>query len=81
MRTPGITTPADRPATIEEETRMMLPDKGAVIYGADGLASTTHPRRLLTLTEVANVAAVMAFDKAAGMTGTTVNLTMRSLDD
>lgn len=47
----------------------------------DVLASRTHPRRLMTLTEMANVAAFMASDKASGMTGTTVNLTMGSLDD
>ena len=45
------------------------------------LASRTHPRRLMTLAEMANVAAFMASDKASGMTGTTVNLTMGSLDD
>jgi NAD(P)-dependent dehydrogenase (short-subunit alcohol dehydrogenase family) len=45
------------------------------------LAGMTHPRRAMTLDEVANVAAFMASDKASGMTGTTVNLTMGSLDD
>ncbi|MBO3745789.1 SDR family oxidoreductase [Streptosporangiaceae bacterium NEAU-GS5] len=45
------------------------------------LASRTHPRRLMTLDEVAAVAAFMASDHATGMTGTTVNLTMGSLDD
>jgi NAD(P)-dependent dehydrogenase (short-subunit alcohol dehydrogenase family) len=45
------------------------------------LASRTHPRRLMTLDEVANVAVFVASDKASGMTGTTVNLTMGSLDD
>ena len=45
------------------------------------LASTTHSRRGMTLDEMANVAAFMASDKASGMTGTTVNLTMGSLDD
>ena len=45
------------------------------------LASRTHPRRLMTLTEMANVAAFMASDTASGMTGTIVNLTMGSLDD
>ena len=45
------------------------------------LASTTHPRRVMTLDEMANVAAFVASDKASGMTGTTVNLTMGSLDD
>ena len=45
------------------------------------LAGSTHPRRVMTLTEVADVAAFMASDRASGMTGTTVNLTMGSLDD
>ena len=45
------------------------------------LAGTTHPRRVMTLEEMANMAAFMASDKASGMTGTTVNLTMGSLDD
>jgi NAD(P)-dependent dehydrogenase (short-subunit alcohol dehydrogenase family) len=45
------------------------------------LASRTHPRRLMTLEEMANVAVYMASDQASGMTGTTVNLTMGSLDD
>jgi NAD(P)-dependent dehydrogenase (short-subunit alcohol dehydrogenase family) len=45
------------------------------------LASMTHPRRVMTLEEMANMAVFMASDKASGMTGTTVNLTMGSLDD
>src|SRR5262252_6260623 len=45
------------------------------------LASRTHPRRLMTLAEMANMAVFMASDKASGMTGTIVNLTMGSLDD
>jgi NAD(P)-dependent dehydrogenase (short-subunit alcohol dehydrogenase family) len=45
------------------------------------LASRTHPRRLSTLAELAEVAAFVASDNASGMTGTTVNLTMGSLDD
>jgi NAD(P)-dependent dehydrogenase (short-subunit alcohol dehydrogenase family) len=45
------------------------------------LASKTHPRRLMTVEEMANTAVFMASDKASGMTGTTVNLTMGSLDD
>jgi NAD(P)-dependent dehydrogenase (short-subunit alcohol dehydrogenase family) len=45
------------------------------------LASRTHARRLSTLAEMANMAVLMASDKASGMTGTTVNLTMGSLDD
>jgi NAD(P)-dependent dehydrogenase (short-subunit alcohol dehydrogenase family) len=47
----------------------------------ESLASKTHPRRLMTLAEMANVAVFMASDQASGMTGTTVNLTMGSLDD
>jgi NAD(P)-dependent dehydrogenase (short-subunit alcohol dehydrogenase family) len=45
------------------------------------LASRTHPRRLMTVSEMANTAVFLASDKASGMTGTTVNLTMGSLDD
>jgi NAD(P)-dependent dehydrogenase (short-subunit alcohol dehydrogenase family) len=45
------------------------------------LAGTSHPRRVMTLDEMANVAAFMASDRASGMTGTTVNLTMGALDD
>jgi NAD(P)-dependent dehydrogenase (short-subunit alcohol dehydrogenase family) len=45
------------------------------------LAGTTHPRRVMKLAEVANVAVFAASDKASGMTGTTVILTMGSLDD
>jgi NAD(P)-dependent dehydrogenase (short-subunit alcohol dehydrogenase family) len=45
------------------------------------LASRTHTRRLMTLEEMANMAAFIASDQASGMTGTTVNMTMGSLDD
>jgi NAD(P)-dependent dehydrogenase (short-subunit alcohol dehydrogenase family) len=45
------------------------------------LASKTHTRRLMTLEEMANMAVFLASDKASGMTGTIVNLTMGSLDD
>jgi len=45
------------------------------------LASMTHPRRVMRLEEMANMAAFVASDKASGMTGTTVNLTMGSADD
>ncbi len=45
------------------------------------LASRTHPRRLMTLAEMADVAVFMASDKASEVTGTIVNLTMGSLDD
>jgi len=45
------------------------------------LASTTHARRASTLEELAHMAAFMASDRASGVTGTTVDLTMGSLDD
>jgi NAD(P)-dependent dehydrogenase (short-subunit alcohol dehydrogenase family) len=45
------------------------------------LASRTHPRRLMTLEEVANSAVFLASDNASGMTGTTVNLTLGTIDD
>ena len=47
----------------------------------ESLASRTHARRLSTLAELANVAAFIASDKASGMTGTIVNLSLGSLDD
>jgi enoyl-[acyl-carrier-protein] reductase (NADH) len=47
----------------------------------ESLASRTHPRRLMTLEEMANTAVFIASDKASGMTGTVVNLTLGSLDD
>src|SRR6266511_2350189 len=47
----------------------------------ESLAGRTHPRRLSTLAEMANVAVFMASDQASGMTGTVVNLSMGSLDD
>jgi NAD(P)-dependent dehydrogenase (short-subunit alcohol dehydrogenase family) len=47
----------------------------------ESLAARTHTRRLMTLAELASVAAFMASNQASGMTGTTVNLTMGSLDD
>src|ERR1044072_9181077 len=43
------------------------------------LARLTHARRLMTLAEMAHVAAFMASDRASGMTGTIVNLTKGSL--
>jgi NAD(P)-dependent dehydrogenase (short-subunit alcohol dehydrogenase family) len=45
------------------------------------LANRTHSRRLMTVGEMADVAVFMASDKASGMTGTTVNLTMGTVDD
>lgn len=45
------------------------------------LADSTHPRRVMTLADVAGAAVLMASDRASGLTGTTVNLTMGGLDD
>ena len=45
------------------------------------LARDTHPGRVMTLGELASVATFVASDRASGLTGTTVNLTMGSLDD
>ena len=45
------------------------------------LASTTHRRRVMTLDEVADVAAFIASDRASALTGTAVNLTMGTLGD
>jgi NAD(P)-dependent dehydrogenase (short-subunit alcohol dehydrogenase family) len=47
----------------------------------ESLAGRTHARRLSTLAELANVAVFIASDKASGMTGTTVNMSLGSLDD
>jgi NAD(P)-dependent dehydrogenase (short-subunit alcohol dehydrogenase family) len=45
------------------------------------LANWSHSRRVMRLDEVANMAVFMASDKASGMTGTTVNLTMGGVVD
>jgi enoyl-[acyl-carrier-protein] reductase (NADH) len=45
------------------------------------LANMSHPKRVMTLDEVANMAAFAASDRASGLTGTTINLSMGSLDD
>jgi enoyl-[acyl-carrier-protein] reductase (NADH) len=45
------------------------------------LASTTHARRASTLEELANMAAFVASDRASAITGTTVNLSLGTLDD
>jgi NAD(P)-dependent dehydrogenase (short-subunit alcohol dehydrogenase family) len=48
---------------------------------AQFLVATTHPRRATTLDELGHAAAFVASDRASGLTGTTVNLTMGALDD
>ncbi|WP_042381608.1 SDR family NAD(P)-dependent oxidoreductase [Streptacidiphilus melanogenes] len=45
------------------------------------LAASSHTRRTMRLQELADVAAFMASDRASGMTGTSVNLSMGRLDD
>ena len=45
------------------------------------LANWSHPRRVMKLEELTNMAVFMASDKASGMTGTTVNLTMGGAAD
>ena len=45
------------------------------------IASRTHTRRLNTLTETADMAVFLASDRASGMTGTVVNMSMGTLDD
>lgn len=45
------------------------------------LANWSHPRRIMTLEELANMAVFLASDRASAMTGTTVNLTMGAVSD
>ena len=45
------------------------------------IAARSHGKRLSTLTDMASVAAFMASDRASGMTGTVVNLSLGALDD
>ncbi|NUP10862.1 MAG: SDR family oxidoreductase [Polyangiaceae bacterium] len=45
------------------------------------IATRSHTRRLTTLAEVANTAVFIASDKASGITGNVVNLTMGSFDE
>ncbi|GAA4581422.1 SDR family oxidoreductase [Planotetraspora phitsanulokensis] len=83
----GIRVVSLRPHGIPETSTMREVFDAKAVAGmtweqfAGYLAGTTHPRRVQTLVEVANMAVFMASDRASGMTGTTVNLTMGSLDD
>lgn len=45
------------------------------------LAHTAHSRRVMVMDELADMAVFLASDKASGMTGTTVNLTMGAVSD
>jgi NAD(P)-dependent dehydrogenase (short-subunit alcohol dehydrogenase family) len=68
--------------TLEEAFEPRAKASGMTLEQFQELGATrTHPRRLSTLAELANMAVFMASDKASGMTGTTVNLSMGTLDD
>ncbi|MGM9485448.1 SDR family NAD(P)-dependent oxidoreductase [Roseateles sp. NT4] len=45
------------------------------------LANWSHPKRVMTLEEVANAAVFVASDQASGLMGTTLNLTMGGVPD
>lgn len=47
----------------------------------DVVAARNHPRRLLSLAEMARAAAFLASDDASGFTGTMLNLSLGMLDD
>ena len=76
--------PQAMPETAHDQGRVRAAGEASGLTWAqwqERLASRTHPRRLMTLTELADAAAFLASDRASGLTGTTVNLTMGSLDD
>jgi NAD(P)-dependent dehydrogenase (short-subunit alcohol dehydrogenase family) len=78
LRPPGM----PETSTMREVRDLKAKPSGPTWEQFEGyLASTTHPRRVMRLDEMANVAVFMASDKASGMTGTTVNLTIGSPDD
>jgi NAD(P)-dependent dehydrogenase (short-subunit alcohol dehydrogenase family) len=84
----GIRVVGLRPQGIPETGRIRESFKGyAKASGMtweqfqESLAGRTHARRLSTVAELAKVAAFMASDRASGMTGTIVNMSLGSLDD
>jgi len=84
----GIRVVALRPHGMPETRTMMeafaahaRPSGATWAQFQEVLARDTHPGRVMTLGELASVAAFVASDRASGLTGTTVNLTMGSLDD
>jgi NAD(P)-dependent dehydrogenase (short-subunit alcohol dehydrogenase family) len=84
----GVRVVGLRPQGIPETSRIQESFEGyakasGMTWGQfqGSLASRTHTQRLSTLADMANVAAFLASDLASGMTGTTVNLSMGSLDD
>jgi NAD(P)-dependent dehydrogenase (short-subunit alcohol dehydrogenase family) len=67
---------------IKEGFRVYAKEMGITVEQfQQSVAARTHGRRLTTLAELTDAAVFMASDKASGMTGTTLNLTMGSLDD
>ena len=72
-----FTASPDKPEVFDIKVKAAMSREQFEAY----LASTTHPRRVMRLEEVAGMAALIASDKASGMTGTIVNMTMGSLDD
>jgi NAD(P)-dependent dehydrogenase (short-subunit alcohol dehydrogenase family) len=69
-------------STMQELAEIRARASGATWEQFTGyFASTTHTRRVMALQEVADIAVFMASDRASGMTGTTVNLSMGSLGD
>jgi NAD(P)-dependent dehydrogenase (short-subunit alcohol dehydrogenase family) len=84
----GIRVVGLRPQGIPETARIresfgLYAEASGMTWGPfqESLASRTHTRRLSTLADMANTAVFMASDKASGMTGTVVNLSMGGLDD
>ena len=74
--------PHGMPATrTMEEVFDAKASAGMTWQGVEGnLARTSHPQRVMTLDEVADVAVFLASNRASGLTGTNVDLTLGSLD-
>jgi len=82
----GIRVVALRPHGLPETPTMraVFDAKAAGVSWAqfqEYLASSTHPKRVMKVAELANMAVFVASDRASGMTGTSVNLTMGAVDD
>jgi len=88
LATQGIRVVGLRPQAMPETARIK---EGFKLFGKtsgitaeqfqEALAARTHARRLSTLADLTEAAVFMASDKASGLTGTIVNLTMGGLDD
>lgn len=84
----GIRVVALRPHGLPETTTMreiydlkQAPNGATWEQFVTHLANWSHTHRVMTLAEVGTMAALLASDKASGMTGTTVNLTMGAVSD